>query len=418
MHYNIYDSIKGFTGKCKSIWYGAGSAFPTFTASYSKDFRKRNGRNLEQFLETVFSDLKALDSAGGRSDELSDKIRANCIAASKNIFGYKPDHIDIFMEKPFSKVTGDFIRQALSFDCSIKLENIFQAVRNVWIMNVLQIFLNMEVSLTPSIFAYSMLYPYTDNFLDDTGIPLQEKRKLYDRFGQRLEGVSLTPENEHEKKLFDLVGMIEEQYSRKENPQAYQGVTGIYLAQKKSLLQQSGSMEPYQDDILGISFEKGGISVLADGYLVNPCLTAKEAFFMFGFGAFLQLADDLEDCLGDAANSHATIFSQGVHFWKLDALTNRTINFMRAILEEDKAFTSPQHLKLKETIFSNMAFLIFKAVSENRRSFSKSYLAELEEYSRFQLSYLGNLSPRVKAKYRKLQASEKVSMERIILQNL
>ena len=47
------------------------------------------------------------------------------------------------------------------------LQEIGQAMRNVWIMNISQVLLNVEVKFTNAIFAYSMLYPYTDNILDD-----------------------------------------------------------------------------------------------------------------------------------------------------------------------------------------------------------------------------------------------------------
>ena len=57
----------------------------------------------------------------------------------------------------------------------MEVYDIFQAIRNVWIMNSIQILYNMEVKLTPSIFAYSMLYPYSDNYLDDANISVGEK---------------------------------------------------------------------------------------------------------------------------------------------------------------------------------------------------------------------------------------------------
>jgi hypothetical protein len=48
-------------------------------------------------------------------------------------------------------------------------------------------------------------------------------------------------------------------------------------------------------DVLAIGLEKGGTSILADGYLVGNTLSSAPAAFLFGWGAFLQLADDLQD---------------------------------------------------------------------------------------------------------------------------
>jgi hypothetical protein len=45
-------------------------------------------------------------------------------------------------------------------------------------MNSLQIFWGLPLEMTPSVYAYSMLYPYTDNFLDNPEVNSEEKIKL------------------------------------------------------------------------------------------------------------------------------------------------------------------------------------------------------------------------------------------------
>jgi len=93
-------------------------------------------------------------------------------------------------------------------------------------------------------------------------------------------------------------------------PQVFERLLAIHRAQGKSLQQLRRNPTPQQIDVLGISFEKGGASVLADGYLVAGSLTAAQRECIFGFGVLTQLMDDLEDLPHNLANRFLTIFSQ------------------------------------------------------------------------------------------------------------
>src|SRR5262249_38831668 len=149
--------------------------------------------------------------------------------------------------------------------------------------------------LTPSIFAYSMLYPYTDNYLDDPSVSAETKRGFSVRFGRRLSGDRLEPANRHEGFIWGLVALIEEEDSRSEYPQVFDSLIQIHSAQEKSirLLRKAGAAGDV--DVLRLSFEKGGTSVLADGYLAGGTLTSDQRRFVFYWGILLQLADDLQD---------------------------------------------------------------------------------------------------------------------------
>ena len=64
-------------------------------------------------------------------------------------------------------------------------------MRNVWIMNGVQLMADVPVKITPSVFAYSMIYPYSDNFLDDPNVTEEEKQAFSKRFNQRLHGYGI-----------------------------------------------------------------------------------------------------------------------------------------------------------------------------------------------------------------------------------
>ena len=80
--------------------------------------------------------------------------------------------------------------QARRFDPALSATDIFQASRNVWTAAGLQVLLGQPLELTPAIFAYSMLYPYTDNLLDDPHASAEAKSAFNQRFRARLQGES------------------------------------------------------------------------------------------------------------------------------------------------------------------------------------------------------------------------------------
>ena len=49
------------------------------------------------------------------------------------------------------------------------------------------------------------------------------------------------------------------------------------------------------EEIIKISFKKGGLSVLTDAYLIKGTLSLDEIIGAFGLGIALQLIDDLQD---------------------------------------------------------------------------------------------------------------------------
>ncbi len=91
----------------------------------------------------------------------------------ENIF--KLEKMDVEDRKKFLDITKQFIRDARKFDDDLPIGDIMQAMRNVWISNALQLLFGKEVYYSKANFAYSMLYPYTDNYLDNTNIDKNDK---------------------------------------------------------------------------------------------------------------------------------------------------------------------------------------------------------------------------------------------------
>jgi hypothetical protein len=397
MEFNEF--VTEFRLKYIRMWWETSTEFPPVGPVFNHRGKLECEKCLDDFIDETIKSLKHFPEDMSAQRKWRDTLGKQARFAGEHAFGLPPRYMDILSGNPFSEVTDQFVRQAREFDPEVKLEDMLQAMRNVWIMNSIQIFLGVKVQHTPSVFAYSMLYPYTDNYLDDPSITLEEKKRISFRFRKCLAGEGIQPENRYERLLYQLVHRIEGQYPRFHYPRVYQSLLGIHDAQVKSLQLQGQPVSPYESDILGISFEKGGMSVLADACLVKGELQKKEAAFMFAFGIFLQLADDLQDAGSDRKSNHMTMFSQTAEKWPLDLITNKLIRFMYRVLDEDPCFTSPHLMELKEVIRYNMLFLIVQAIAQNSRLYTRDYVKQMEEHCRFSFKYLKGLNHRLQKEY-------------------
>lgn len=179
--------VKSLKENALSIWWGTSSTL-------HKEAQKI-------WLEQVISQVKEIEA---------------------NISRYDFSVVDFFIELGYLDATNDFINRAKEFDPQMREYNIFQAMRNVWIMNSIQILFHIQVKITSSIFAYSMLYPYSDNYLDDPNISSKDKMEFSERFRKWIIGEKAKPINIMEENIQKLVFMIGEEYDRNEYPEVFE----------------------------------------------------------------------------------------------------------------------------------------------------------------------------------------------------
>ena len=412
---NSENFISELINKAYSVWW-QDNKFILTKAKIENKKKASNEKITDKFVEKLFCEIENFPEdekmrliwKEKNQQELFDFVAATDLISKKDL--------DFLLSSEMLFCTEDFLNMAKNFDDSLKLEDIGQAIRNVWIMNIIQILLNIKPKLSNSIFAYSMLYPYTDNFLDDTEINLTEKCIINDRFEAKLEGKAVEPRNSYEKNLFLLVEFIEKDFNRDVYPMVYKSLLSIHKAQKLSLKQQDIKSGPYEQDILGISMEKGGTSVLADAYLVQSELNNEEANFFFVYGVMLQLCDDLQDIQEDKKNSHMTIASQLAGKWPLDNITDSVISLIDRNLEMAGCFHISNLENIKELIRNNARMLIIFSIAKNRKYYSREYYKKMRAYFPFREAYMKNFYRNLKNKYSKVKESYGgLSTEKIIL---
>jgi hypothetical protein len=288
-----------------------------------------------------------------------------------------------------------FAIEARSFDAALSPESTAQALRNLWVMNSIQILCRRPVRLTPSCFAYSLLYPYTDNLLDDAHLPTDVKSSFVHRLGNRLEGHDCgtvrSPQEEH---IWELIRMIEREWPRQRYPEVYESLLAIHTAQRESLRlhQHGGLIDPAS--LLQLTFAKGGTSVLAHGFLILGSPKDAEARWIFGYGTVLQLIDDLQDLAEDAARGHATVFTGCRTPLDLSRRINRLLAFAARSAEEFPGPATTQERILRRLIRGSCLLLICEAVASLQEWIEPTYAASLEQYSPLSFSSLRALRNR------------------------
>ncbi len=295
----------------------------------------------------------------------------------------------ILKDPDFLESSEEFLEKVQQYEPNFTKEDTGQALRNVWIMNLLQKAFKIPVVCTDGVFGYSMLYPYTDNFMDDTEIQKNEKHRACERLNHRLAGRGEHPRGIQEEKIFQMIEKIEDSFPRESYPGVFQSLLYIHFSQWGSLKQhrenfngRKKSRKEEEKELLTISFHKGGASVLADGYLVKGNLCSEEKRFCFNYGVILQLTDDLQDCKEDYDNRHQTLFSMDYSREPLDEKVRRLIVFSQKVF--GGSFGNGEAMEMQRFLLEHTLWLILGSVLMNPCCFSREFVGWAE--ARFPVS--------------------------------
>ncbi len=389
----------GYVSHSAGLWAGTRSVPPAPDIAFDPDEQRRNEREVDRligFLENTLPDCPAdaLKRKGWR-EKLLQEVRE----VARERLGYPESHLEIIFSPAYFSATRDFVHKARAFDPAISTEALSQALRNVWVMNWIQMFLGQVPFVSPSVFAYSLLYPYTDNYLDQSDVAANDKAILNRNLKLRLAGNKVQARGPLDQTIFRLIGMIETEYPRGEFPGVYASLLAIHAGQIKSLMQQGETPILDPDQTLRVSIEKGGASVLADAYLVAGKLTNEVASFCFGLGVLLQLFDDLQDLEPDLAAKRWTIFSSRAGRSALDGTTSRLYWYMESALAFDASDSSSHRGVLAALLRRNCLYLMLRAIAQSRRFFTTGYLKHMESFSPLRFGYLEEQRGRVEGRY-------------------
>lgn len=380
-------TVSSFIDHTVNIWEKSPETLPVIKQEYSSEEQQTRENNFQRFQEKLNALKSKKNVRSIRKDDPGQTFFPHFKAFLQTVFDFEQDQLEIILSEQFKNVSKDFFYRAREFGPELTPENIYQGMRNVWIMNGLQLMMGVKVEITPSIFGYSMIYPYSDNFLDDPSVSDEEKKAFSKRFNKRLHGELVIPANHTEEQLFKLVEMFEMQYSREDFPKVYESLYAIQKGQTRSL--ELIKCNGLDDAVIReICFEKGGASVLADGYLVAGRLTYKQEQALFGYGVYLQLLDDIQDVKEDTEGHTKTLFSCRDKNTPLGAFVNKTIHFGRTVMEEMSCFKGTDIEVMLRLMNRSIEMMIIESVGMNPDYYPEEFLAEMEKHSPLRFDYL------------------------------
>ena len=355
--------------------------------TYTRAAHRRNERALRAFVDLLSRESRR--ARRGRIDR-EDSERRLLTAFGRfatETLGWGRAHLERLMAAGFRDAMEAFPISSRRFDPALTLPEIYQAARNALAMHCLQSLLGVPVKSTPSVLGYSLLYPYTDNLLDDERLDAAAKMAFSRRLARRLAGDELRATTPHEQKVYDLVAMIEGQFPRARYPDVFDSLLAIHRAQERSLvlLRATGRLDART--LVEICAEKGGTSVLADLCLISGSVTPQQAECAFGLGMFLQLRDDLEDVLDDRASGLSTVFSVRRDD-TLDEPTARALAIGSAVQQRLGYFDAPAGEPVRELMASSLHLALTDAAASVPSLYSPGFLRELEAHSPFRLASL------------------------------
>lgn len=379
-------AVEKYIHHFQELWENSPQSFPHFTKKYApveQEIRENNFLEFQQKINTLKSkkNVKAL-----RKTDPEKSFFPMFKAFLENVFDFEKEQLEIILSPEFKNVSKEFFYKARAFAPELSPENIYQGMRNVWIMNGIQLMMDIPVEITPSVFAYSMIYPYSDNYLDDLSVTHIEKKEFSKRFNARLHGENVHPENYTESQLWKLVAMFEEQFPRNEFPEVFESLYAIQKGQTNSLFLNHNA-EITKSEVQYICFEKGGASVLADGYLVAGELSEVQQQALFGYGIYLQLLDDIQDVKEDFDACTQTMFSSG-ETQKLDDYVAQTINFGRMAMEELSCFNPAGNDNFLHLMNKSIETMIIESAGMNPKQYSPDFLQKLEKYSPLRFEFV------------------------------
>ena len=390
--------IEEQTARTGEVWKACRGDLPTNRKHFGSREQSERERAYDEALNSVEDELRRTSADRTERAAMRERVIAAFGQFSARALDLDPAAIEL-LTREFLPVGTSLAGWARRFDPALGMADIIQACRNAWTACGLQPLLGESVGITPAILGYSLLYPYSDNLLDDEKISVEAKLQFSKRFRERLCGGQPTPMNHSEEALGQLIELIELQFDRARFPQVYNCLLAIHRAQEQSVRQLRSQQSYSEEETLRLSCQKGGSSVLADACLANGCLTEQEARFAFEWGVLLQLGDDLQDASEDLKRGSMTLFSYAAANGKpLDVLTLQLLRFAEHVGEQMELLPNGSAM-LKNLLRVSWKSLIIRAVADSHEFFSRAFVREAERASPFRFQFLRKRQNRVAAKH-------------------
>ncbi len=247
---------------------------------------------------------------------------------------------------------------------------------NLYIHNILftgEILLDIEVRRT--IFAASAIHPAQDDYIDKNVVT----KESINIINKAIKGEAVQVDDINLKPTIDLINIIYKRYPAKEHPKLVEILLELNKWQANSLMQKN-KKNIDEEELLRISFMKGGYAFAFFGYVALGRLEQMEFRHFFGMGAIFQVMDDLHDIEIDLKDGVETVWTKRINNnLNADEAMYGIIGVQRRFEEITNAIKSlkrPVFLRRME-LFAVRLDLV-KFYSLNQKYFSSEIIDNLE----------------------------------------
>ena len=369
----------------KVEWLNAKEDFPDYLEEVSSEKKQRNEAYIRMVSEEFHRQTRQLPRLpiGRKKWRMKTLDIIFRVLYEENVIGIhnamQQKEIDAFYEELMV-----FLKEVRHFSPELRFDEIGQAIRNYIVYAMFKVIHLVPSGFNNAGFGYSMLYPFTDNYIDGTKPSSAEKQEYNQLIRDKLLGNEVQPRCGHHRKTCDLLQAIASDYPREKDDRIYHLLLMMLEAQEESLRQQNQQIILSEEERLNISLFKGGVSVLVDRFLVNKELTPADLHFYLGFGFFLQLADDLQDIKEDSKKGHQTLFTVDLSAEQEQKLVNKLLHFLNRIMDTYSA----ENDTFKDFVRASSNQLIYTSLCGSKEFFSQEYQQEIEKYLPISYAYL------------------------------
>jgi hypothetical protein len=295
-----------------------------------------------------------------------------------------------------------FLQRGAQLLPGLSKRDLKRAATNVWPCLCFQLLCGQEAHLTNAIIGMSLLYPLTDDLVDDPSMSKEAKFSFLHRFGELIAtGKSKHNGTKSEQDIWSMFSLIEGDFSRFRFPLIYRSLNDLLTAQGDSLRQAGGPRYdqriPGFADVWEVTLRKAALSILSDAYLVKGRLTDAEASFVAHFGVLTQYLNDARGLKNDLAEGQYTPLNLAM----LDGPASMDNMFGFAISHHYEAFGHKEHLSIcrnnpkmlafMATMCSFLTFKLFEAIAINEESFTPAFLEQVEQVAPLPLGLMRRL---------------------------
>ena len=375
-----------------ALWNKTPEHFPGYLLEYSEEQKNKNEEMLIFYQKAFQKKAKCFSTDLEKQQVWRNEIwnLVHEFMGREQVLGISqymsPDLFGAFEEQ--AKV---FVRKTRAFDRELLLPQIWQGIRNFFIYAMIQDFLGHKQNCIDPVFSYSLLYPYTDNFIDDPGQNRDQKAKYNHMIEEVLHGKSVNPDTSVERKTVLLLQKIQDYYSGDKKKEIENLLLLMLKAQEESIRQGAGHHleKPIsEEELLKILSFKGGISVLNDYAFHVGELDETEAAFYLAFGFLLQLSDDLQDFVEDEQEHCQTLMVRAKQNGKLEKTVNRLLHYIWHVITDYQ----PRNKRLKEFAIKNCVQMVLLTVGTHREAFSEAYLKEIEKHLPVHVDFIAGMA--------------------------